>query len=458
MRTIAIVGAGFSGTATAIQLLTRHGQLPFQLTLINRHPNLARGVAYGTQSPSHLLNVPAGRMGLFPDKEGDFLEFVGHFDNSVTAGSFVPRNLYGRYLGARLKQAAQQAPAMHLQPVTGEVQDLSLAADGPGAVLKFSDGRSLSAEQVVLAVGNYPPADPPVPETYFFHSPHYVRDPWSPGALDRVPLESPVLLIGTGLTMMDVALELAHRGHSAVQYAISRRGLLPQVHRQLPAMPLTPPPAGLLQGRPTARRYLRLIRDYVEELAARGADWRDAIGALRALTPALWQALDLQERRRFLRHLQAYWDIHRHRTAPSSGEQLAKLMASGSLLVAAGRLQRLSWGSSGVEVRWQPRGSAREALLEVGCVINCTGPQSDITRLSDPLVRSLLAQGLIRPDPLKQGLDLDEAARVLDNGGRPSGVISYTGPLLKARDWEGTAVPELRVAAQRLADWLAGTW
>ncbi|HEV2112320.1 MAG TPA: FAD/NAD(P)-binding protein [Gammaproteobacteria bacterium] len=458
MRTLAIVGAGFSGAATAIQLLRRHGQLPFQLALINRHPNLARGVAYGTQSPSHLLNVPAGRMGLFPDQEGDFLDFVRHYDSGVTAGSFVPRSLYGRYLEARLKHAAEQAAAMRLQPVTGEVQDLSLAADGRGALLKFSDGRTLDAEHVVLAVGNYPPADPSLPEADFFHSRQYIRDPWSPGALDRVPLEAPVLLMGTGLTMMDVALELAHRGQSAVQYAISRRGLLPQVHRQLPAMPLTPPPAGLLEGRPTARRYLKLTRAYVEKLAAHGGDWRDAIGALRPLTSTLWQALSPEERRRFLRHAQAYWDVHRHRTAPASGEQLGKLLAAGSLQVAAGRLRRLTGGSGGVRVLWQPRGSTREARLQVGSVINCTGPQNDITRLSDPLVRSLLAQGLIRPDPLRLGLDVDQAARVLDNGGRPSGVISYTGPLLRARDWEATAVPELRVAARKLADRLAGTW
>lgn len=107
---------------------------------------------------------------------------------------------------------------------------------------------------------------------------------------------------------------------------------------------------------------------------------------------------------------------------------------------------------------WATRGSDRESRLEVGSVINCTGPQSDLTRLEDPLIRSLLAQGLIRPDPLKLGLDVDALARVLDNAGRPSGVISYTGPLLRARDWEGTAVPELRVAAASLADRLAGTW
>jgi uncharacterized NAD(P)/FAD-binding protein YdhS len=458
MTSIAIVGAGFSGTATAIQLLTRHGHLPLQVTLINRHPNLARGVAYGTHSPSHLLNVPAGRMGLFPDREGDFLEFVRHFDNSVTAGSFMPRSLYGRYLGARLKEAIEKAPKMRLQTVTGEVRGLSLVADGAGATLHLADGQDLTAGQVVLAVGNYPPANPSVPEADFFETPHYMRDPWAPGALDRVPLEAPVLLIGSGLTMMDVALELAHRGLSGVQYAISRRGLLPQVHRQLPAMPVNPPPAGLTEGRASARRYLRLTRGYVDELAARGADWRDAIGALRAATPALWQALDLTEKRRFLRHVQAYWDVHRHRTAPASGEMLAQLLASGRLQVAAGRLRRISGGSDGVSVLWQVRGSTQESRLEVGSVINCTGPQSDITRLTDPLMRSLLAQGLVRPDPLRLGLDVDATDRVLDNAGKPSGVISYTGPLLRARDWEGTAVPELRVAAQRLADRLAGTW
>ncbi|HEV7164121.1 MAG TPA: FAD/NAD(P)-binding protein [Gammaproteobacteria bacterium] len=458
MRTIAIVGAGFSGTATAIQLLTRHGELPLRLVLINRHPNLARGVAYGTQSPSHLLNVPAGRMGLFPDREGDFLEFIQRFDNSVSAGSFVPRSLYGRYLGARLKQAAEQSAKMRMETFTGEVTGLTPAADGSSAVLHFAEGQSLSADQIVLAVGNYPPADPSIPETDFFKTLHYTRDPWASGALDRVPLEAPVLLIGTGLTMMDVALELAHRGLSAVQYAVSRRGLMPQVHRQLPAMPITPPPAGLLEGRGTARRYLKLTREYVETLALRGADWRDAIGALRAITPALWQALDQTEQRRFLRHVQAYWDIHRHRTAPASGEHLARLLASGGLKMAAGRLRRLSGGAGGVNVTWQPRGSSREERLEVGSVINCTGPQSDITRLADPLMRSLLAHGLIRPDPLHLGLDVDAEARVLDNAGQPSDVISYTGPLLRARDWEGTAVPELRVAAERLADRLAGTW
>src|SRR5690348_2892067 len=155
MRSIAIVGAGFSGAATAIQLLTRHGRLPGRLLLINRHPNLARGVAYGTHSPSHLLNVPAGRMGLFPDREGDFLEFARQYDNTVTAGSFVPRSLYGRYLGARLKQAAAASPALRLETLTGEVTDLKLA--GAGAELHFADGKRLPTDQVVLAVGNYPP-------------------------------------------------------------------------------------------------------------------------------------------------------------------------------------------------------------------------------------------------------------------------------------------------------------
>lgn len=458
MPTIAIVGAGFSGAATAIHLLTRHGDKPLSVMLVNRHANLARGVAYGTHSPSHLLNVPAARMSLFPDRESDFLEFLRQYDSGVDGGSFVARSLYGRYLGTRLKQAIAAAPAMRYTGLTGEVADLGLDETSHTAELRLTDGRRLAADHVVLAVGNYPPADPPVPDVGFYASHHYIRDPWAPGALDHVPLEAPVLMIGTGLTMLDVALELSHRGLSAPMYALSRRGLLPQMHRHLPSMPANPAPADVLRASPSARAYLHGLRHAVREAASRGVDWRDVIGSLRPATRALWQALDLKERRRFLRHVQVYWDVHRHRTAPASGANLEELIRRGALHVYAGRLQRLTSGTEEATVVWRPRGGGPERRLGVAAVINCTGPQSDITRLSDPLIRSLLTRGWIRPDPLRLGLDTDGRGALLDNAGRPSRVLSYTGPLLRARDWEGTAVPELRLAALELADRLAGTW
>lgn len=450
---IAIVGAGFSGAATAIHLLTRHGDQPITLALINRHANLARGVAYGTHSPSHLLNVPAGRMSVFPDKENDFLEFARGRDGAITAASFVPRSLYGKYLRARLDEAAAAALHARLTIVTGEVTALTPHADH--AELHFSAGQRLRASRVVLAVGNYPPSNPLLADDSVFNLPAYVRDPWSAGAMDNVRLDQPVLLIGTGLTMVDMALELERRGFHDQLLALSRRGLLPQAHRELPTMPHLVPPAELLSSPASIRRYLQIVRAAAIESTQHGGDWRDVVGALRPVTPALWQALPVIERRRFLRHLQPYWDTHRHRTAPATTARLQALRTEGRLQIRAGRLLELRPGAKDIEVRWRPRGHVQSEQFHVASVINCTGPETRLDRLRDSLIRNLLAQGLLTPDPLGLGVAANNEGAVLDGAGRASHIIYYTGPLLRARDWECTAVPELRVAALRLADHLA---
>jgi uncharacterized NAD(P)/FAD-binding protein YdhS len=449
---IAIVGAGFSGAATAIHLLRRYGDKPLHIALINRHPDLGRGVAYGTHSPSHFLNVPVARMSLFPDDDGDFLRYAGNFDPGITGADFVPRSLYGHYLSARLKEAITAAPLAKLQGLTGEVVDLQVTAGGQQAVLGFADGGRIQADRVVLTTGNYSPADPPVPEKLFFDGPAYVRDPWVPGAFDALRPGQPVLLIGTGLTMVDVALELKRRGVAGRLLALSRRGLLPQAHRHHTGMPLAPGVVSemLHEGPANIRRYLRVVRRCIAELP--DTDWRDVIGALRPITADLWQALDMDERRRFLRHLQPYWDTHRHRLAPSASQQLELLLGTGQLMMAAGRLLRFQERGGAVQVTWQPRGAAVNSSLEVGTVINCTGPQTQLARISDRLVKSLLVQGLMQPDPLGLGIETDAADALVDGAGRSSQLLYYTGPLLRARYWECTAVPELRVAAARLAD------
>ncbi|MGA9855641.1 MAG: FAD/NAD(P)-binding protein [Gammaproteobacteria bacterium] len=458
-RTIAIIGAGFSGTATAIHLLTRHGHKPFEVLLINRHVNMARGVAYGTHSPWHLLNVPAGRMSLFPDRENDFLDFARAGDAAVTGASFIARSLYGHYLGTCLREAVDASTQARLKQVTGEVIDLKVAPGDRQVDLLFADGRKQTADRLVLAVGNYPPADPPVPYPEFFESPTYIRDPWAPDALDKAQLQQPAFLIGTGLTMMDVALELTRRGFSSVMFAVSRRGLLPQSHRDLPSMPaenLLPP--GIMGGPVTIHHRMHTLRRHIRELAATGVDWRDVIGSLRSVTPALWQALDIAERRRFLRHLQPYWDSHRHRTAPIAAARLDGLLRTGKLVAQAGRILEITSKGGRASVSWKARHHSSIQQSQVATVINCTGPQSDLTKLRDPLIQSLLRQGLLTPDPLRLGLQTDTDGALLDEGDCPSELVFYTGPLLRARDWECTAVPELRLAALKLADRLAGTW
>jgi len=448
--TVVIAGAGFSGTVTAAQLL-RLARGPLRVVLVNRSGRIARGLAYGTRSEQHVLNVPAGRMSAFVDDEGHFLRFAQRCDPAIAGGSFVPRQLYGEYLESLLDEAARQAATgARLERLVDEIADVEVM--GAGLEITLGSGRRLRADRMVLAVGNYTPADPPLADPSFFDSDRYVRDPWVPGALEVAARDQPVLLLGTGLTMLDIALDLRSRGRSAPMHAVSRRGLLPQPHRAS-----TPPPTfehrppDIDRVPPTAVDLLRAVRRHVRRAADAGLDWRDVIAALRPVTPALWRRLDQRERARFLRHLRVWWDVHRHRAAPRPAALLQRMIEDGELVVHAARIVAITARGGGVEVTIRRRGAGAEERLAVGAVVNCTGPQSDIRRLDDPLMNALRRRGLVRSDPLGLGIDVDVVGALLDANGRALPSLLHVGPLLKARDWEATAVPELRVHAAAAA-------
>ncbi len=451
MKTIIVIGAGFCGTAVAVQLLHRAGSEPTRLLLLNRSGLMARGVAYGTRTESHLLNVPAGRMSALPEDSGSFLRYAQGRDARVTGACFVPRRWFGDYLEALLARAAQAAAAnVRFRAMVGDVIGISIV-DGQGQV-ELASGECLVADRVVLALGNFAPADPPLADAGFFTSPRYVRDPWRPDALWGVSTEQPVLLVGTGLTMLDVLIDLRSRGHHAPIYAMSRRGLLPQAHRALEQPPqYRGNLAERLAAQPRVRAALALLRQELRDAAAQGIDWRDVIGGLRKATPAIWASWPEAERRRFLRHARPLWEIHRHRCAPQQNTALCEELATGRLRVLAGRLLACDDDFDGVSLHWQARGSQQRRALRVGSVINCTGPASDTRQLREPLLLSLAASGLLRRDALGLGLDADDRYALLDRHGKPSPVLHYVGPFLKARWWEATAVPELSEHTARLA-------
>jgi uncharacterized NAD(P)/FAD-binding protein YdhS len=451
-RTIAIVGAGFCGTTVAINLLRASPASVGRILLIERVERQIGGVAYSTTSGSHTLNVPAGRMSAFEDDPDDFLRFVRASDPSLTGGSFVPRRAYGEYLATRLDEA-RGASAVPLIRVAGEV--VAVAEEASSARLTLADGRMLHVDKAVLAIGNFPPADPLVEGEEIYASLRYARDPWSPDALE-VDRREDVLLLGTGLTMCDVALALRDLDHRGRIYAVSRRGLLPQAHR-VSAVP--PPhldaPADLDAWPGTAVGLLRALRREIRDKKADAVDWREVVTSIRADTPALWQRLDTDERRRFLERLRPYWETHRHRSSPETALAVESLIASGSLNVIAGRVERYADEPEAVVVTLRRRGAASSDELRVGKVVNCTGPDTDLARVSDPLVRALRSSGLIRPDPLGLGLDTDEDGRLLDAEGRTSTRLFLVGPLRKGQLWENTAVPELRNETARMPEQLA---
>jgi uncharacterized NAD(P)/FAD-binding protein YdhS len=253
--------------------------------------------------------------------------------------------------------------------------------------------------------------------------------------------------VGSGLTSVDVAITLRERGFRGTIHILSRRGLLPQTHQATAPWP----PFWDEQSPRTVRGLLRLIRTQVEAAEKTGSGWRAVVDSLRPFTQEIWRSLSLKERRRFLRHVRPYWDVHRHRIAPMIGAMLASQIQDGQIETHAGRIQAYGENADGVEVTYRDRESERLERVRVDRVINCTGPESDCRRVKHPLLTDLLRRKLSRPDPLFLGLDVSHDGALIDVHGKASDVLYALGPIRKGSLWETIAVPDLRVQVSELS-------
>ena len=454
-RCIAIVGAGFCGTVTAINLLRQAHAEPLRILLIDRDRH-GRGTAYADHSSyTYLLNVPAGRMSAFSSEPLDFLRYAQRALPHVTADDFLPRVLYGQYLEEKLSTAERAAPShVSLERVRGTVHSLQVWRPSHTFILGFADGHEMTATEVVLALGNPPPAALPGTDG-MGEAQQLVGNPWCDSGINS--RDETVLLVGTGLTMADIVASTVQTGHRpARMYAISRHGLVPprqtafrHSHSEFDPQPL------LRAASVSMRQLFHVVRQITRDTERRGGDWREAVTFVRSVAPKLWSRLQNSERKRFLRHVRAYWDIHRHRLPPSTRAAVDELRAAHRLIVHAGKILRLEPKGNQVRVIWRPRGQKESAVLVVDRLINCTGPDYRCTASRDPLVQDLIANGLIQPDAMGLGLRTAPNGGLVNLFGRATRGLYYVGPMLRADHWEATAVQELREHAESLAQELA---
>jgi uncharacterized NAD(P)/FAD-binding protein YdhS len=306
-----------------------------------------------------------------------------------------------------------------------------------GWAVELAVGRQLPVDQAVLAIGNFPPQR---------SQPGYFGDPWDERALAHLDPDASLLLIGTGLTMIDTVISLLDRGHRGTIHAVSRRGLLPQRHGPV-AQPwrfAEPPQSASL------RRLLREVRAAVGEAASKNIDWRAVIDGLRPHTQRLWRDMPVAERRRFLRHLRPWWDVHRHRAAPKIDSRIQDARQRGQLRVAAGRIGRIEHCIETVQVTLTAR-HGETSVLNVNRVIDCSGLQSDLAKIHRPLIRQLLDAGHIRADALRLGIDIADGGAAINDAGKRHADLFAIGPITKGASWEITAVPDIRLACEVLA-------
>jgi uncharacterized NAD(P)/FAD-binding protein YdhS len=447
---ILIIGGGFSGTMLAVNLLRESKSL--SITVMERGALRGRGLAYSSPHKFHLLNVPAGDMSAFADDPDDFLRWGKvHFDAGLQERSFPPRWVYGTYLEYLLERARAEHGRERLQWLHDEALSLRRHARCVAVQTKFRP--EIVARAVVLATGNFPPANPRVLglET---PSPAYFQFPWSAEAIENLRPTDSVLLLGSGLTSLDLIMALRSKGFRGTIHVLSRKGLFPRARRQL--RPIEPWPVFWNKRSPrTVRGLLRLIRGQVQMAAEKGIDWRAVIDSLRPVTQDIWRSLPIEEQKRFLRHLRAYWDVHRHRAAPEIADILEDMQAEGQVCLHTGMLTRYFSLPKGAKIKYRDRQTGSKQTLWVDRVINCTGSETDCRRIDDSLIVSLFVQGLARPDQLLLGLDMDEHGALVNYKGNSSRLLYAIGPPRKGSLWETTTVAEIRQQAVEFAQYLA---
>lgn len=391
---------------------------------------MGRGVAYSTTEAVHLLNVPAEGMSAIAGEPGHFADRY-EAEGGERRG-FAQRRFFARYLGDILDEAVASGRTELV-----EATAVSGRRDGDGWIVALDDGSPIEAQALVLAVGNQ---EPESLGAFANTGRRFIGNPWGSDA--RAAVEElarsgePALMVGTGLTMVDLALSLDAAGYSGRAVALSRRGLAPRAHAEFEPAPVE------LDEVP-----LGSVRALWKWLRKRGAKigWRAAVDSLRPHSHSLWQSLNTGEQRRFLRHARPWWDVHRHRIAPEVGATVARMVSEGRLEIVAGRILSARDSGQGIEVQFRRRRGSSVQSATFAYVFNCTGPLHSMDRSKDPLLRSLLDAGQVRPDHLGIGLEIDGACRAGEH-------LWAMGPLTKGRYWEIIAVPDIREQAADVAN------
>jgi len=461
---VGIIGGGFSGAAVAIHL-SRTSTVPLDISVVEPSAELGRGVAYGTTDPDHRINGPTTTHSLYPG-DGE------HFDRWYRASgaisddpecldpvgrAFVRRAEMGRYVGHELAVHQRANPSgssiRHIRD-----RAVNALADGNGFAVSLAANDDLVFDLLVVTTSNAPPAVlPPLRGAVAAHK-AFFPDPWDLERLAQIASDARILIIGTGLTMADVAVVVLRDRPGARIAAISRRGLLPKSQRSVAAadtflekMTREVPAFVARHGRPNSvRAILHALRDDIRHCMAEGIEWQVAFDEMRDAAHQLWPLLSEPEKSRFLRHLSPWYETYRFRFPPQTEKKVHAMIAAGRLTTRAASLASAMPRQDRIEVTTRRRGQERLTTEEFDAVINCTGPDRRPDRSGDPFLQNLVSGGLVVNHPLGLGLIVDDMCRAQNGDGRHDGRLRVIGPLARGRLGETNGVPHTGVHILRV--------
>ncbi len=429
MNRVAVIGGGYAGAAFAVHL-SRQARAPLDIAVVEPRAQVGGGLAYSTPGPNHRLNAPDVIHPLYPNDEEHFrrwLEATGRLAADPDAwygdGRLYPRRGdFGAYVAAEFAAYRERNPSgSSLEHRRDRAVAIQRRRDG--LHLALAGGAPVVADRCVIALGQ---------EQAPFNLPgdaggRLVGDPFAPGALAAIPRDATVLVVGTGLTAADAVASLVGQGHTGPITCLSRRGLRPKDQNPATAeqtiwerMAVQPPPFVQQNGVPTSIVELaRIVREDARDRMARGETWHGAIDDVRDAAGELWRGLPVSDKRRFVRHLKPYYDVHRFRIPPQTRDIVRRAEERGQLRFGSGRIAGAEAVAEAVAVTVRRRGEARARVHHYGAVVSCVGLANAVDHSRNPFVRSCLEQGLARPSDMGRGLESDDRGRIIDADGAP---------------------------------------
>ncbi|WP_184457223.1 FAD/NAD(P)-binding protein [Rhizobium aethiopicum] len=440
---VAIIGGGFSGAGVAYHLARANCGEPPVIMVFEPRAELGRGLAYDTDDPAHRINVPAAKMSLQPDDLGEFQAWIEARDavaddpgaRQPDGMLFPRRRLFGEYVASLLKPLQEEGVVLH-----NRARVIGLERRGGRWSIQDDKGGVTEADIVAIATSHPPPAAPGRLAASLAAHPRFVADTTKPGALGVIGRHDRVLVIGNGLTAADVIASLAECGHDGPVTAISRRGLRSRGHAPIPQQLFGD---FVSHAAHSALALLVRIRADIEAAKAQGISWHGVIDQVRAQGHDLWQALPVAERRRLVRHLRPYWDVHRFRIAPQVEAVLDAATAAGRLEILAGSVADARIEGELIVCSLQPRHRRQPLERSYDAVVVTTGPAHGGILETQPWLAALAASGHLSLDPTGLGLACTEQSEAIGPSGKAEPSLLISGPLARGTFGELMGLPQV---------------
>ena len=455
-KKIAIIGGGFIGAVTAIHL-ARYSKTPLEIIIIEPSKTMARGVSFSTQDSDHRLNGPSNIQFLYPEDIESFTKWLEHSgtllkDHSAKINDgriYARRRDFGKYVEQELfnhtKKNVSNSTISHYQDIA-----VSISRKKNTWYIFLNQLSSILVDKVIITPSNFLPSIP-IELSPITKDPRFFSNPWSCDFSNKIKAGARVLIIGTGLTMSDMAITLL-RDHKKIKItAISRRGLLPQ--RQRETLPQEPLWDALMRPIPnfienhgshnSVFRIFKIFRENVAKLKDKNIEWQVAFDDIRDAAYKLWPSLSIKEKGKYFRHLSPWYESHRFRLPPQTAQKLDDYKQQGKINYYAGSIIRVEVKNNFIQIHLRLRHNQEIVIENFDNVINCTGPERDPRKINNPIFAQLIDDGYATPSPFGMGFEVNNKYQSISLDKSPIKGLFFLGPLTRNAFGEINGIPTL---------------